>query len=528
MKVNSTNPLTALVESVTPDLARISDYPAHFAQSAPKSQAATCLAAELSYGELAKEIDDCARALIAAGIERGDRVAMLSPPNTRFLVVFLATARIGGVWMGLNPKHQLPEYEYVLGDAAPKLLLVQPQIGDRHFAHEMATLFEKCHIRTVTLDEAPPSFALGWSAFIALGANTTDPVLEARIAAVRSSDAALLVYTSGSTGQPKGALLPHRGLVKGARRRAACWWHGPFRSLMNLPINHIGGVGDIVCTTLVTGGMLAFMERFDAGGSLRLIERQRLTFWYQIPTQLQMSLADPDAASRDLSSLKAVIWSGARAPLPLIQQLQHLCPGRLGTDYSMTESIGAVTMTPLGADVDVLEHSVGWPDPAREIKLADNGEILVRDDGIMMGYLNREADTAEAVDSDGWLHTGDIGLLRSDGTIVLSGRLKEMFKSGGYNVYPKEIEQTLESHPAVAQAAVVAAPDALYGEVGHAYVSLHRGATATSIELNDFCRSRLANYKVPKAISIESELPLLPIGKIDKASLKRRLAAHNR
>lgn len=519
------NPLADLDQGVTPALDRISDYPYFFAANIPDELASICAAGELSYAAFVLEIDFCARALIAAGISPGDRVAMLSAPNTRFLVVFLATVRIGAIWLGLNPRHQLAEYDYVLGDARPALLFAYRSIHDRDFSAELEALDQRHAIPLVMLDDAPAARGSRWSDFLTHAAECPSSVHEARARHVDGGDPALLVYTSGSTGRPKGALLSHRGLIKGARRRGACWWHGRFRTLMNLPINHIGGVGDIVCTTLVTGGLLAFMERFDAAGSLAFIERHALTFWYQIPTQMQLSLAAVDPGTYDLSSLKAVIWSGARAPRDLIDQLALICPQGLGTDYSMTEFVGAVTMTPLGASRDVLENSVGWPDPEREVRLADSGEIFVRDDAVMLGYLNRPAATAEAIDSDGWLRTGDVGQLREDGSLALIGRLREMFKSGGYNVYPREIEEVLESHPSVSMAAVIGIPDPLYGEVGQAFVALKPAMTASEAELRALCRSRLANYKLPKLIVIETSLPLLPVGKIDKSSLRARVTA---
>jgi acyl-CoA synthetase (AMP-forming)/AMP-acid ligase II len=512
--MNTLNPLDA-IQAHVPRLARISDYVEHYAAAQPEADAAECARRSLTWGALRDEVDCVAKSLLAVGVGHGDRVAMLAPPCSDFLVTFLAVASIGGVWLGLNPRYQPRELSYVLNDAAPSLIFGRAPGG---VEAQRQVLEATAPVVWLKDDEAGAS---AWRAFLDRGSGIDDHALAQARAAVSPADAALLVYTSGSTGSPKGALLPHRGLVAAAARRADCWWHGRFRTLANLPINHIAGVGDLACTTLVTGGFQHFMEKFDGEACLEAITDRRLTFWYQIPTQLQMALAHYDASRHDLSCLQAVVWSGASAPADLIDKLNTLFPGRMATDYSLTESIGAVTMTPLGSSLEVLARSVGWPDPAREIRLSASGEILVRDGGVMLGYLNRPEATAEAVDDEGWLHTGDVARLLPDGTFAIVGRLREMYKSGGYNVYPREIEDVLESHPMVQLAAVVSAPHPLYGEVGHAYVTLRPGFEADEAQLESWCQEHLANYKKPKRIEVRASLPLLPVGKVDKSLLRR-------
>ena len=224
--------------------------------------------------------------------------------------------------------------------------------------------------------------------------------------------------------------------------------------------------------------------------------------------------------------MQLIIWSGSAAPRDLILQLREICPN-LSSSYGLTESVGSVTYAVGTDDLDILADTIGFPCPAYEFRLAspegvevgvgEPGEIQVRGDFIMLGYWNRPEATSEAIDAEGWLHTGDLGVSRPDGAIRLIGRLKEMFKSGGYNVYPREIEIALESHPAVRLAAVIGVPDPVYSEVGHAFVVADG---ITEAELREHCRTRLANYKVPKRFTIRSDLPLLPIGKIDKRALR--------
>jgi acyl-CoA synthetase (AMP-forming)/AMP-acid ligase II len=289
-------------------------------------------------------------------------------------------------------------------------------------------------------------------------------------------------------------------------------------------VNHIGAVGDLSVTTLVTGGALVFMPRFDAAATLGTIARERVTFWYQVPTMFELVLAADDPAHHDLTSLRAVVWSGGAASAGLVQRLDALFPGRLGTDYSQTESVGAVTMAPLGTPAAALIDGAGWPDPTREVRLSADGEVLVRDDVLFSGYLANAAATAEAL-RDGWLHTGDIGEWRDDGTLRLIGRTSEMFKSGGYNVYPREIEVVLEAQPGVARAVVVRRRDALWGEVGHAVVEAEAAATLDAESLLAAVRERLSPYKVPKGLSIVRALPCLPIGKVDRRAVARMLEA---
>lgn len=518
-------------------LERITDYLDHHAAHSADAPAAWHEGTTLSYGELKRRVDALARALLAAGIRRGDRVATLSPPHPDFLVSFLATASIGGVWLGLNPRYTRGEYAYVLGDAAPTILLARTRIGARDYRADIAALAAECPAlrKVVALpgDPLPEGDCVTYDQFLASGSAAAADLDTAR-ARCAASDPALLVYTSGSTGAPKGALLPHRGLVTCCLVQSRYWNASPARILNFLPINHVGCVGDISSFLLVTGGCNVFLEQFDARRSLELIEEQRITIWGGIPTTIEMCLDLPDIARFDLSSIQMIVWSGAAASVSLIERMRAITP-RLSTSYGLTESVGSVIYADVGAPPEVLAHSIGVPAPEYDFRITtpegweaatgEPGEIRLRGDCLMLGYLNRPAETAAAIDAEGWLHTGDLALRRADGNIQLVGRIKDMFKSGGYNVYPREIEIALESHAGVAMAAVVSAPDPLYGETGHAFLVPEPGAALDPEELRAFCRMSLANYKIPKTFTVAPELPLLPVGKVDKKALQARLAA---
>ena len=340
----------------------------------------------------------------------------------------------------------------------------------------------------------------------------------------------LLVYTSGSTGQPKGAMMSHGGLCHTARNQCDHWWAEPLRVLNNMPVSNMFGVGDLFGYCLVGGGTSVFMERFDPRGVLDCIARETVTVWGQVATMQQLALAEPDADKFDLSSLQLIFWAGAPAPRDLIARLKSICP-KLSTNYGLTETVAGVTYADVDSSIEVLAETAGRPDPHYELRIVapdgrvlgddEEGEIQVRGRCRMAGYYQRPAATAAMIDGAGWLHSGDLGLRRTDGNYRIVGRLSEMYKSGGFNIYPREIEILLESHPAVALAAVIGVRDALYGEVGWAYLTAEPGAVLDEAEIARWSRERIANFKVPKRFIIRERLPMLLVGKVDKPALKR-------
>ena len=347
-----------------------------------------------------------------------------------------------------------------------------------------------------------------------------------------AADPALLVYTSGTTGKPKGALLPHRGLVKCSLVQREFIDITPLSAVNFFPINHVGCASDISGFLFVAGGCCHFLEKFDIDRSLQIIEAEKISLWIGGPTTFQMSLGAANFADYDLSSVQMIVWGGGAASMPLIEQLAALCP-RLLNLYGQTETVGSITFTRPQASLEVLHNTVGRPPDCYEVLIIDadgnpqpageEGEIVVRGDFTFCGYLNRPEATAETIDAKGFLHTGDLGILRNDGNIQLVGRIKEMFKSGGYNVYPLEVEQVLQSHPLIEDAAVVAVPHELYGEVGYAYLQIPTAQQAEFAidDLKAFCAKRLANFKFPKQFELMTALPLLPIGKVDRKQLKQ-------
>lgn len=519
-----------------PLLDRISDFARFHAGRAPDAEALILGERRMTYQALADAVDELARALLAAGVRKGDRVATLCTPHPDYFVIFLAASSIGAIWLGLNPNYRLDEYRYILGDSEPTILFARTRIGGRDYRDDLQTLRrEVASLRALVIlgDDPACDGAERMTEFLARSSQVAQARLATARNAVQPLDPALIVYTSGSTGRPKGALLPHRGLVRCSIKQVEYWNCTPLRLLNYLPINHIGCVGDFSCFALVAGGAMVFQEKFEPAEALAIVERERLTWLGGVPTALQMMIAADQKVQHDLSAVQIVMWSGAAAPRSLVEQLLARFP--LATSsYGLTETVGSVTFAGPCRDVALLADTIGFPVPDYEMRIVrpdgavarpgEEGEIQVRGDFIMSGYWRKPEATAETFDADGFFRSGDLALELPDGSYRLVGRLKEMFISGGYNVFPREIEQVIEQHPAIAMAAVIPASDALYGEVGIAFAMLEPGKQVGSEELDAHCRRKLANYKVPKQFHIATELPMLPIGKIDKRALKQRVA----
>ena len=516
-----------------PELPRLGEYIRYWARRRPRSEASVLDGERLTYVSLADRVAAMSKALLAAGVRRGDRVAMLTSPRPEFLVAMLAAGDIGAIWLGMHPRYRLPELHHVVAAAEPKVVVAFDEIDGRRYHAELEDLAaaHACVERTVVLGE-PCSGAQCIADFVAAGASISDPALERARSSVSPGDTAVIIFTSGTTGAPKGAMISHHALVGGGRVQGLHWPSGHMRLLQNMPPNHIAGLGMSTAQALVTGGTVVFVDRFEPRRMLDILERERITFFMHAPAIYHLLMSEPDFASRDLSSVEYWLWAGSPAPADLVECL-HAMGRRTGTAFGMTELGTYATFTDADAGIEVLTQSIGRPDPHYELRIADRrgqapprgseGEIQARGDWVLNGYFNQPEATREAFTDDGWFRTGDIAVEREDGNWTLVGRLKEMFKSGGFNVYPREIEIAIESHPAVAMAAVIGVPDPRWYEVGHAFVQTAPGAEVAAPDLDAWCRERIANYKVPKSFEMMGELPRLPIGKIDKQALAREL-----
>jgi acyl-CoA synthetase (AMP-forming)/AMP-acid ligase II len=517
-----------------PCLHHIHDYLFYHAERQPGERALVCGGETTTYQELADRVQACAAALVTAGVRPGDRVAALCLMQTEFLVTFLATSMVGGIWMGLNPRYQARELDHILRDAQPVLLFTVTRPGGHDLAPELLELFAEIPglDNVITLDE-PGAARFGratFSQFVATGDGPAACREAKERAAMRTArDPVLLVYTSGTTGRPKGALLTHEGLIGRAMTQARIWPCDPIRILNFLSINHIGGVGFISFYCLVGGGTQFLLPRFHPAEVATLLRSERITIWIGLPTIFLMVLEQPAFDPTNLPDLQWAVWSGAAMPLGSVKTLRAIgC--RIGSSYGLTESSGSVCYASDDLSDEVLADSIGQPMPAGEARLADPagrpvprgepGEIQVRPEWTMKGYLNLERESIEARTGDGFVRTGDIGVEDAAGNIKLVGRTKEMFKSGGYNVYPREVELAIEQHPQIAICAVVPVADPRYQEVGVAFVQCHGKTSLSAQDLRAWCAGRLANYKVPKQFHILDRLPMLSIAKVDRRALQ--------
>lgn len=501
---------------------------AHYAASQPNSVAFASDSSRLHYIDLPERIDEWAAAMVASGVAKGDRVAVFGDSRPECFIAFLACARIGAIYLGLNPKYSIRELKYVMGDAGPRLVLALHSPADLDLDDKLIGLANE-------VEAVPPIYTRDHVIGVVskplnefLERSTRQVIAEP----VAPKDPVALVYTSGSTGAPKGALLSQSGMI-----RSACvsWetWYGrlsPLRTIAQHPINHVGWLVCECISGLVAGGSLYFRERFNGGDSLKAIEEHRLNLWVAFPSMLMLALEAKEFATADLSSLKRIAL-GSMASVDLMRKFRERTDVTFSVSYGLTEaSGGAVTYTPDYADLETVATTIGIPVPGVDLRVVDldgrdvasgqAGELLVHDESVFLGYLNRPDATAATIDKDGWLHTSDAVSMDTSGTYRMVGRLKEMFKSGGYNVYPTEIEAVLSSHPAISAACVVQTDDKLWGEVGVAFVVLRSGAGYAASDLRAFARERLANYKVPKEFVIRDELPKLPNGKFDKVRLR--------
>ena len=499
------------------------DYLSEHARLHPTREAAVEGEQRLSYRELAAQVDAVASRLTDRGIGVGHVVAYIGPPGIQYFISLLSAFQTKATWVGLNPKYRCDELAYVIGHARPCLIIVADTAEERTRG-ELALAISK------TDSEADIIFAEesagGLHASLSRVGSTRLPPHERQID-IADLEAAVLVYTSGSSGKPKGACLTQSNLVENA------WWLArrlgfeSGRFLINLPVNHAGCISDTTLVALLNGDTLVFMAAFEPVEAGHLVRDERITTLGQVPTQYQMMHSAGVLGPDYMGTVKHLGWGGSAMPSSLIAFLSNFIPD-LFNSYGLTESSGTITITQKGANAEQLANTTGIPvfDGAVRVVGADGhsvstgeaGEVQICGRHVFAGYLRNEAANSVAFTGDGWLRTGDTGLISLDGSLRLIGRMTEMYKSGGYNIYPREIESVLESHPGVAMAAVIGIDDPLWGEVGHAFV-LSSSGDIDSASLNALCRERLAAYKVPKVIEVRTDLPLLPIGKIDKKQL---------
>jgi len=510
-------------------------------------QRANCY--RLSYAELDAEVDRVAASLLAMGIEKGDHVAVWATNWPRWALLQFATARVGAVMVTINPAYRSAELSYVLkqSDAAALFLVDRfrtsdyfdilneavPGLADAASESLELSDFPKLR-RVVSMTDNKANGILNWEEFLQLGSGQSALSLAEREAQLDAGDPINIQYTSGTTGFPKGAMLTHRNLLLNAYYCGVCQKiTDADRICVPVPFYHcFGCVLGVLCSAVYGAALVVPAEYFDPQATLDGIEAERVTTIYGVPTMFIAQLEHPSFEGRDLKSLRTGIMAGSPCPIEVMKRVvDDMGAEQITIAYGQTEASPIITQSRTDDSVEVRVETVGRPIPGVEVKIVDpgtgetlgdgeQGELCTRGHVVMLGYYNMADATATAIDADGWLHTGDLSLRNPDGNYRITGRIKEMIIRGGENVYPREIEEFLFTHPAVQDVAVFGIPDPKFVEDVAAWVILKEGETATEDDIRDYCKQKLAHYKVPRHVRFVAEFPQTVTGKIRKFEIR--------
>jgi len=511
----------------------------------------------LTFDQLAEGVAAATRSVLANGIERGDRVAIWAPNCAEWVIAALGAVGAGALLVPLNTRYKGEEAAYILKESGARLLFtVQGFLGIDYPAmlaeavaggSPLRDLERVVVLRTSETDESGDrgeegpvleqrkgDQVVGWKAFLKEGACVASDVAAGRTASITSGDMSDLIFTSGTTGHPKGAMSTHAQTL----RTFATWaevvgLRKGDRYLIVNPFFHTFGYKAGILACLMTGATMVAEPIFDVDVLVDRIATERISVLPGPPTIFQSILDRPDRHAFDLSSLRLVVTGAALIPVELVKRLwSEMGIETVLTAYGLTEATGTVTMCRQGDSAEVISGTSGRAIPDVEVRIVgpdgeemprgEAGEIVVRGYNVMRGYFNDADATDEAIDSGGWLHTGDVGTMDADGNIDITDRLKDMYVSGGFNVYPAEVEAVLRNHPGVAQVAVVGVPDERMGEVGCAFVVPAPGESPddTVRLLPGWARERLANFKAPTFVEMVDSLPVNAGGKVLKRDLR--------
>ena len=474
----------------------------------------------LSYRELDERVTTVAAALIGAGLAPADRVAIWAPNDGYWVLAALGALSAGAALVPVSTRFTGPEALDVISRSGARALFVA---GDFLGVDRLGALRAAAGEAGVSLDGLGLVVRVpeDWAAFERRAVAVPAAEARGRAGAVRPTDVSDIMFTSGTTGRSKGAMTSHERSLAVARAWADCGkLTGADRYLVVNPFFHTFGFKAGLLACLVSGATVVPQAVFDAGQAMRLVEAMRITVFPGPPTIYATILDHPERAARDLSSLRLAVTGAADVPVALVERMQdELGFEAVLTAYGLTEAVVATMCRP-GDAPETVARTSGRAAAGFEVRIADGGEILLRGPNLMLGYLDDPEATQAAVDSGGWLHTGDAGRLDAAGYLTITGRIKDMYICGGFNVYPAEVEQVLARLDGVAEAAVVGVPDPRLGEVGRAFIVGRPGHVLDAADVLAFCRERLANYKVPRQVEFRDALPRNPSGKVLKRLLR--------
>ena len=480
-----------------------------------------------TYEELHAQVERCARALLAIGVARGDRVGIWSPNNAEWVVTQFATAKVGAILVNINPSYRRHELEYALLQSGCSVLILAPSFRDADYLDLLVDVDAPALRHRVVLGD-------GWLELLAKGDGVSLADLRARGAELDFDQPINIQYTSGTTGFPKGATLSHHNILNnGFFIGETLGYTSADRVCIPVPFYHCFGMvlGNLA---VVTHGACIVVpsESFDARATLETVAAERCTSLYGVPTMFIAELNDPEFATFDLTSLRTGIMAGSPCPVEVMRRVKtEMHMDEVTICYGMTETSPVSTQTTRDAPIDKQVGTVGQVHPHLEIKIIDPetgrtlprdapGELCTRGYSVMLGYWDDPEATRAAIDEARWMHTGDLATMDEEGYINIVGRIKDMIIRGGENIYPREIEEFLYTHPAIADAQVVGVPDERYGEIVCAWVIVRTAAELDEEALKEFCRGKIARYKVPALVRFVEAFPLTVTGKVQKFKMR--------
>jgi fatty-acyl-CoA synthase len=486
-----------------------------------------------TYAEFREVVDVLALGLLDAGLAKGDRVGIWSPNTAEWTFVQYATAKLGVVLVNINPAYRTHELAYVLKQAGVAMLVAARSFKTSDYAAMISEVRGDCpDLRRVVLLDSPE-----WDALLDAGRGGDRAELARLQAGLSPDDPINIQYTSGTTGFPKGATLSHHNILNnGYFVGQLCGYTPEDRVCIPVPFYHCFGMvmGNLACTS--SGAtMVVPAPGFDPKETLKAVAQERCTSLYGVPTMFIAELNDPDFETFDLTSLRTGIMAGSPCPVEVMKQVvDRMGMTEVTICYGMTETSPVSTQTRADDSLDRRVSTVGRVHPHVEIKIIDPetgltvprgepGEFCTRGYSVMLGYWDEPEKTAEAIDRARWMHTGDLAIMDSDGYVNITGRIKDMVIRGGENVYPREIEEFLYTHPDVVDAQVVGVPDVKYGEELCAWVKLREGAAELTAEaVREFATGRLAHYKIPRYVLVVDEFPMTVTGKVRKVEMREK------
>ncbi|MCB0907488.1 MAG: AMP-binding protein [Nocardioidaceae bacterium] len=488
-----------------------------------------------TWAELNRDIDALARGLIGAGIAKGDRVGIWAPNCAEWVIVQFATAKVGAILVNVNPSYRTHEFSYAVNQSGLRMLIAATSFKTSDYRGMVEETREQCRglERVVYLDTDD------WAALVAEGDGVSEQALRERMASLAAGEPINIQYTSGTTGYPKGATLSHRNILNnGFFTTELINFTAEDRLCIPVPFYHCFGMvmGNLGCST--HGATIVIPSPgFDPGTTLRVVAEERCTGVYGVPTMFIAMQHDPSFAEHDLSSLRTGVMAGAICPVEVMKRcVNDMNMAEVAIAYGMTETSPVSCQTRDDDDLERRTATIGRVHPHVEIKIVDpvtgatvergeTGEFCTRGYSVMLGYWDEPAKTADAVDADGWMHTGDLAVMREDGYCNIVGRIKDMVIRGGENIYPKEIEEFLYQHPDIEDVQVIGVPDEKYGEELCAWIKMKADRDPLDADaVRAFASGKLAHYKIPRYVMVVEGFPMTVTGKIRKVQMREESA----